>query len=236
MKNLVKFVSMKSYVLFKVMTLVITFALILCSCRTDKDDSDSKNKIDLTAFNKYKSTNFGKYLPANNQNSKGVDQFAASLSLINNDFNTSLTVNNLDNQLISNTGSAIEPLEIIDDYLTMQQISLLNTFESNLNSQGFNTAIHLLENQITAMNLTNSEFQKYNSIINVIYLMENYNSDLFTVEAATNAISPCAKAIIANAIATVGLASCGTGILCAVAIAGKILALDAVIDNCGKKK
>ena len=127
------------------------------------------------------------------------------------------------------------PIEIIDDYLNQNEKNLIDNFDNNVKISGFDVALNQLQNEILNLNLSSEEFQKYNAFVNILLLIDNYNPDLFVQNSAQARMSPCAKAIAANALATIGLAACGTGFLCAVAIAAKVLAMDAVMENCAGK-
>ncbi len=218
--------------------MAFTFLLFSCS-RYDNDLNTENQKFDYTIYKSFNNTNFNKYFAGNlNLKASTTQTLTNSINLINNDFQTNLQINPLDNQLIlnkENNSSDIKSFEIIQNSLTSEQRTLINNFENNIINNDFQYAINSLENEILSMNVSNEEFQKYNSFVNVLLLVDDFEDGYFDQQYTTNGLSPCAKAIIANALATIGLAACGTGIFCAVAIAAKILALDAVLENCAGK-
>lgn len=114
-----------------------------------------------------------------------------------------------------------------DKHLTKLDRELLEKFNIDNQNVGFETALLNFEDNVQSENLGTKEFQKYNRFANVVRVVNDNDNGVFA------AASPCSEAIAANVLATVGLAACGTGILCFAAVAAKVLAVKAVIDNCG---
>jgi hypothetical protein len=207
------------------------------SVQSEKKVVNSEREFDLAVFNEYKDFDFKKFVSKNGENkakdgNSDLVAFSQTVRRINDEFGTNLRVNSLDSQLILNQN--IPPMDIIDNYLTSQEITLVNDFSSNVVDYGFNRAIDMLKGSILRLNISDNEFQKYNSFVNVLHLLNNSDGDVFV-----NALSPCSRAIVYYSMATVGLSACIAGgpfvvITCGVAIAAKAATYYEMILACKK--
>ena len=79
------------------------------------------------------------------------------------------------------------------------------------------------------MNISDEEFQKYNTFGNFIKILNDNNPQIFTASVA-KAEGPleCLGAIFGLAVAIVGLAACATIFLCWVSYVGFLLAVSAM--------
>jgi|TARA_B100000497_G_C7653826_1_gene393474 hypothetical protein len=97
----------------------------------------------------------------------------------------------------------------------------LDTFTVNLSA--------IFESDILTMNISDEEFQKYNTFGNFIKILNDNNPQIFTASVA-KAEGPleCLGAILGLAVAIVGLAACATIFLCWVSYVGFLLAVSAM--------
>lgn len=240
-------------------TAIFLSTLILyTSCSNQADlinPVNTKMAFDYSIYNTYKGVDINKYrvskkVKQNSLQSKeslsSLETFSYIIDDINSDFTTELDVNKLDkllleNNLIVETPEYLQPVDIIKEDLPSNDIIIGDKFENDLNLYGFETALNNFESNVLSMNLTQVEFEKYNQLANVLSLLNNSNPEYFSnsnylSKSSTMAkLSPCGKAIFWNSLATVGLVACGTGWLCALAIAAKIGAMDSMIETCTGK-
>ncbi|SZD73879.1 Uncharacterised protein [Candidatus Ornithobacterium hominis] len=225
---------------------------LVYSCSRSEEEI-KKNEFDLSIYNTYRANkiDFSKYKVTNKTKSsvtgRTFESFAYTVDMINQDFNTSLTFNQLDNELLDNnivygTPEYLAPIDVIDDYMTSTEINLCNTLENDLELFGFEVAMQNFQQNVNSLNVSEAEFQKYNTLLNTLYIMYSVNPEIFQADftttnksSSTARLSPCKKAILWNAAATVSLAACGSGLFCAVAIVAKIGAMDSMIEACSGK-
>lgn len=225
-------------------SLLMSTMFLIFSC-SRSDIAENQKSFDYSIYANHKDIDLKKYQTNSkkkNSSARIAENFQTTLTTINNDFNTDLTINNLDDQLLSNqdlSGSFdyLQPVEIIQNYITTPQKNLCETMLSDIESSGFDVAMQNFEQTVISMNISDAEFQKYNQFANVLYLLHNSDPSMFQNSTSgkigsTSKLTSCQKAIIYNALATVGLVSCGTGWLCALAIASKLAAMESMIDSC----
>lgn len=215
-------------------SILMSFLILTVSC-TSNSSIDETNKFDYSTLNKFKTTGFNLNIPIETKNIvDDAERFQSFVNIINNQYDTDLSVNDYDSNLIGIKNSQNKSLSKSDEYVFSENdIYLMDKLNNDIDKFGFKIALVNLEKNVIDLKVGDEEFAKYNLFANVISIIHNDNPDVFTQEGDLQArLTACQKAIIANALATVGLAACGTGFFCGVAIAAKVLALDAVLDAC----
>ncbi len=215
-------------------SILLSFLILTFSC-TSNSSIDETIKFDYNTLNKFKITGFNLNVPIETKNIvDDADRFQCFVNIINNQYNTVLSVNDYDNNLVGIKNSLKTSLSNSNEYVFSENdIYLMDKLNTDIDTFGFEVALVNLEKNVIDLKVGDEEFAKYNLFANVISIIHYENPDVFKQEGDLQArLTACQKAIIANALATVGLAACGTGFFCGVAIAAKILALDAVLDAC----
>ncbi|MFN3272981.1 MAG: hypothetical protein ACK40Y_10640, partial [Cloacibacterium caeni] len=172
---------------------VLLSSLFLVYSCSRSEEGIKKNEFDLSIYNTYKANkiDFSKYKLSkktkSNISGRTFESFAYTVDMINQDFNTSLTVNQLDNELLDNnitygTPEYLAPVDVIDDYMTNTDINLCNTFENDLELYGFQVAMQNFQGNVISLNLPEAEFQKYNTIANTFYIMNSVNPEIFQAD------------------------------------------------------
>lgn len=225
----------KSYFAFLLAGLVL---FVSCS---DESNLIEKQSFDYSIYNNNKTTNidFSSGISNKSTESNTQDSFEEVLELINNEFGTNVSLNDLDEQYFKTKHAKSNETVNINSYLNETDISLIENFNKNIKSLSFDETLTNFENNVLELNLSDNEFQKYNKLANVFLLIENSfpgmlaNDTEISYRLHLKSKSDCAWAIASYTLATIGLASCATGWLCPVAIAAKIIAFRNMISACG---
>lgn len=217
--------------------LLLSFIMLTFSCTSNRAGEEN-TKFNYEAFNSFKTTGFDFNIPTELKDSpNSVAKMQGFVDIINKKYNTDLTVNSYDiNQIESKYQQRSSYSTNNDNVFTETDIILMDKLNSDIDKVGFEEAMKNFELNVVQLKLEDKEFSKYNLFASDISIIHYVNPEVFNQNGpGVPRLTSCQKAIIANALATVGLAACGTGLFCALAIAGKILALDAVLDSCAKK-
>lgn len=217
---------------------VIMSVFFLFSACTSNSDLTEQG-FDYEAYNTYKGSQFKVNIPDNiNNQEDSREKYIEISNIINNQLGTDLSLTILDEQYLSNAQSKNSQYNYESSYLSSTDLQLISQLESDLENNDFETAISNFESNVLALEISNEEFEKYNTIANVLRIAESQEPGLFVSNSqsgvANKAADPCGDAIISYTFATLGLASCGAvPILCALAIANKIRTFKNMIEACG---
>jgi len=213
--------------------------MLFISCSQNHEPIANKKAFNYKAFNTYKELNLNIYIPSDIADiTDEAEKYKNIINLINEKFDSNLSLNSLDYKYLNDSDNKLNKISKESLFLNSTDIDLLDKFESDLLKYNFQTALSLFEESVISLDLDESEFGKYNQFANVVSLMENAEPGILTKKYYKTA-SDCGEAIAAYSLATIGLAGCGlTGpaapLVCGVAIAGKVLALRAMIRDCKK--
>ena len=238
---------MKSKIIF---TLICFIGFLAC---TNNDENGLERealnfKFDRTLYEQYGSTLItlmkkGRFAENTSKSSSLETQARGILDNINSEFGTNVAFTQADADFV-NSKSVEEMKRVFLDkkYVSNQQFELIDRFATEAEQFGFETAITNFEESILNMKgLTEEEFNKYNYVVNTLYIANDY----FTENDLNGLIKKpswwqaagCGVAIAANAVATYGLVACAvpnptTPAACGVAIAGKALAYAGIVFGC----
>jgi len=242
--------KMKKFIITSISVFTI-FTMIL-SCGKD-NITQNKHRFDYNLYNKSKtkilnfldSSKLNKAKIKSKKNSK-EEQALLILNEVNNEFNSNLELNTMDLKAIKtpDLSQNWQNFYLSNGYLNQEQVDLINTFGQDASEFGFDSAISNLKLNILNLNLTNSQFEEYNLLVNTLYLMNDYynqsngysNKSSFSAKEKPSwwKAAGCAVAIAANAGATYALTACAipnptTPAACTAAVVGKVLGLAGVI-------
>ncbi|MGB2223482.1 MAG: hypothetical protein ACPHZC_03545 [Flavobacteriaceae bacterium] len=154
---------------------------------------------------------------------------------INNYYNSDLS---LPNELLGMTD--YNPQEVVttalnNGWMNQYDLNLMDQFESDFQSLGFDGALENYENTVLSLELNDAEFSKKNLVANALKSMNNYYPEIFSSSSEFSKYSRgwgCFRAAAALILSSVGLASCVTVVACGLAVSAWILSYSAYVDNC----
>jgi hypothetical protein len=119
-------------------------------------------------------------------------------------------------------------------WMNQNDINLTNELIENINSKGYDSAIDVFKNKTLALNLSEEEFSKKNTLINLLEIVHDENPNLIEANYFLKEQGPwtCAWATLLFIAALAGLASCATVVLCGLAVASLAGATDYLADSC----
>lgn len=221
--------------------IMLILAIVVTACSSENDDINSdfnSKKLSLNTFETFK----GQLLDINNLNTLKTDsrleQNNHILSQVNDFYGTDIDFDDSLKEL----DSADEIFNWLKANTSFNQtdIDILTNFSSNLTTLSFDEAVSSLENEITNYNLDTYKFEKYQSIVNGVALIEYQYPGFFTIESTQKSWG-CAWAVAKLALASASLvaacnppalgATVGTG--CYLAAAGFVAASASVGMACG---
>jgi hypothetical protein len=168
------------------------------------------------------------------------------LNEINNEFNSSLELNEMDVVALnsSNISNNWQSFYLDNGYINVKQLDLINEFSQDASDLGFDTAIQNFESSVLSLNLSDREFGEYNLLANSLYLMNDYYNESNSKSGMYAKGRPswwgaagCGVAIASNAISTYALIACAvpnptTPAACGVAVVAKALSFAGIIFGC----
>ncbi len=209
------------------LAVLLSTLVLMTSCSVNSQLVDPKS-FDYSVFEMYKSE--GSLNTYDLGNRELVD-YKNVLNEINVNFQTDLTINNLDLGYINSSFNRNE-----DNYLNDTDIELVSELISNIRISNFTTAIEIFESQVLNMSLSQEEFEKYNNFANVMMIQVEEDPNLFDISYSTRHES-CGEAVAWYALATIALSACAGGpLLCVLAIANKIRAFRSMISVCSNQQ
>lgn len=160
-----------------------------------------------------------------------------NIEYINNSLQTSLSINNFDRFQVENQEKDLDDY-FNDGYLSHNEYNVLYEFLSKKVSLTFDDALDSTKSYILSLDLSVNEFKKFNDLINILMIIDEYYSnqgvDIFLTTYAKPKISVgCALAIAGNATSTLGLNTClFPGPNCALAVVAKAISLAGIYYSC----
>lgn len=185
-------------------------------------------------------------------NADEVDIFKDKISHINSVYGTNLEYSEVDNFMLNNNNISLEEL-VSKGFISKEDKKFIDKFYYNISiTNDFNQAIKLLEEEILEKEkLSSIEFEKYNFLINMLMVVNDYYSEKGIIAFEGSGYKTksfvngeqivvlskqsvgCALAIVGNSVATFGLSSCFVpGPNCAIAAIGKAIALASILTSC----
>jgi len=225
--------------------LIFAITIIACTSENDVINNEAINKnISLNTYEQFK----GQLVDINKFNKSRVnsrlEQNNHILSQVNNIYGTDIDFDDSLKELDS-PEEIFSWLKSNSDF-NQNDIDILTNFSSNLTTQSFDAAVSILENEISDETVNSFKFEKYQSIVNGVALIEYQYPGFFTVETVTYQKSEswgCAWAVAKLALASASLvaacnppalgATVGTG--CYLASTGFVAASASVGMACSKE-
>jgi hypothetical protein len=159
------------------------------------------------------------------------------LSEINEHYGTEIQIpDNFFHVFLDGNESEIIETSLKNGWLNQDDINLFDELIRNINNNGFESAIGVFKNQTLELNLSDKEFSKKNTFVNILEIIHDENPSLFETDfqRESGPRGQCAYATILFIGAVLGIASCATWIMCAFAVIGLYAATDYMTDSCYK--
>jgi len=236
---------MKTLPLFRkpnLSALALIILAFIAACDSNTEAPQDELVFNFETFENFKDSNINHQIPAHildipNETLK----YTQVTSFLNDQMGSDLKLTDLDKTILSERAAGTYSYSTYSQYLNETDLQILGNFQRDASALGVSGALSNLEQNVRAQGLSESEFRKYNAFANVVMLLENETSGLFATSdniAIEAGEDPCAEAIAAYSLATIGLAACGLSgpfapIVCGAAIAAKILAFRAMVRDCG---
>lgn len=217
-------------------SIIMSFLTLFISCEQGTIINEPINQFDYNIFNSYSVNKSNFTLPSFDKAESSIEKGRILLDHINNHYNTDLYYSDEVLMLIDFDHDEILNRAQENNWMSADDVGVTKKFMDDLQNVGFDQAITNYEERILNLNLTPSEFQKHNSFVNYIKIIDASNPELFPSELNVNNRSwwRCGLAIIAFTAATVGLTSCATIAACALAIALHYNASLTLVEQCGR--
>ena len=233
------------------LSLSLAFLVLFVSCSQDYNTNNSEQKVfDYTEYNSMKQL-VGTLEPLNIKSLKSI---AANSDFFRQD--KKRQVLNIINESISEEPTLqIEALEyfdltsgedvlekaVLDGVLTDIDLILINELTSDINNLGLDNALVKFEQEISSLNLSDYEFEKYNKFANNLLLVQDelISNNMHRLDANSSS-GPgwgCGLAILSFTVATVFLGTTCvpnpvTIYACPIAIARTALAYTSMLVAC----
>ena len=203
------------------------------------NDEINSNKFDYSLFNSLKGIKVDIDYP---ESIKNISSIIEKNRAITNHINSELGVNlNLTNESVEyaayNTDEIIE-IGLREGFFEEHDKSIILQLDNDLSSLDFENSIQNFETKVLTLNLSSSEFEKYNTWANILKLINQENPNALVSNYQQKG---CLGAILAYSGATVAVGvACvpnpTTPIACPLAIALKSLAYFNMIDACNEEE
>lgn len=155
------------------------------------------------------------------------------LRVVNEEVGSDLEFTDEMYELIDYNGEEVLNIAHSKGWISTEDKILINSFNDDYNQQNFNVAIENFEKTTLSMNLSDEEFQKKNSFVNVMKLVEAETTNSSKQLLSKSGSWDCFFAIVGWLISIVGLLACATIILCGFALAGYLIAVRNMWKQCG---
>lgn len=237
-------------------TLIMTF-LMLSACSTDngslmQDEEFMKtnfltsshfsartmNDFDYSFYNQYKDviiTNLNTI--RSNKPEPTVEGIQSTIDFINVQTDSNIEMIQYDYDLLDSNHENWQ--DFYSNYLSTTDMNLIQQFSSDADSYGYEVALNNFKSNILRLNPNETEFARYNQIVNTIMIANDFFEGLPTNVMGKRpswwGAAGCAVAIAANAGSTYSLIACAAvpPAGCALAATMKVLAVAGVIFGCG---
>jgi len=194
-------------------------AIILFVSCEQNDSYNELNSLDINNINSKKTTRKislhpfetvkGQLMDINNINSlrktfdSRLEQNNSILSEVNDYYGTNI---DFDDSLKSiNTEEDVYDWIKSNTIFNQEDVDRLKNFSTNLISFGFDEAVGILENEISDEKIDSFKFEKYQSIVNAVALIEYQNPGYFTSENFLSKRGSCAWALFKLGLASASL-------------------------------
>lgn len=227
------------------LSLFLSGLILFVSCeQNDLNNEQNNRKISLHPFETLK----GQLMDVNKLNlnnsrtefNSRLEQNNYILSEVNSYYGTNI---DFDDSLKSlNTEEDVYDWIKSNTTFNQKDVDRLKNFSTNLISLGFDEAVDILENEISDENIDSFKFEKYQSIVNGVALIEYQNPGYFTSENSQGLASrSCAWALFKLGLASASLVGAcsppamgaSVGWTCYVAATAFIAASASVGMECG---
>ena len=210
------------------------------SCSDTESNTEEINKFNYATFEAFKGAEYKVSIPEKIQSANDdIEKYEIINQLINDKLGSDIFINKLDKSYLTNIVYKRNVESFSNEYLSQTDLDLVNSLKEDIGNLSFDDAINQFENNVIALNLSDSEFNKYNAYANVLKLLKEQEPSIFNNynQRYSAKASPCGDAILSYSLATLGLAACGaTGpaapLFCGIAIANKIRTFKNMIEAC----
>jgi hypothetical protein len=206
--------------------MLLSSLILFMSCEQSISEN-AKENFDYSVYKEFSKLNF------NNNNSFNKSSIITSerlrLDNINSEFNTEINFSDDFLLLIKKSPEEIEETAISNGWLNENDIYLLNEFESDLRDSNFENALQNFEENVLSLNLSENELNDKILAANALMSLNDESPGIFESNGTSWG---CIRAIAALTISSVALASCATGVACALAVTAWIVSYATYLDNC----
>jgi hypothetical protein len=209
--------------------------MLLFSC----SQYEIRNKIVKSAFDSelydaFKKGDVELFVNHDNNTKKLLKNSKNLLTKINKHYGTDIKMpDNFFQLFLDRDRDAILETSLEEGWLNQNDINLTNELIENINSKGYNSAIDVFKNQTLKLNLSEEEFSKKNTFVNILKIMHDENLSLFETNSFQKTASwGCFWAVAFFIVAIIGMLSCVTWILCGFAAYSLMEASDNLIEEC----
>jgi hypothetical protein len=194
-----------------------------------------ESAFDSELYDAFKKGDIELFVNNNSNTKKSLENSKNLLTKINKHYGTDLKIpdnffqlfldRNIDKNVILETS-------LKEGWLNKNDINLTNELIENINSKGYNSAIDVFKNQTLKLNLSEEEFSKKNTFINVLEIMHDENPSFFETNYLQKGGWGCFWAVAFFIVAVISMVSCVTWVLCGFAAYGLMEASDNLVERC----
>ena len=215
------------------LSIFLASLMLFISCEQyETGNKLEENSFDYSQFNSFKTTNIDLDLKLIKKSGDSkANKMKAVINAVNKKMNTNIDLPSNALEMINDDAEMIFEKSLSNNWMNESEIKLTQTLISDIKLKGFEKAISNYEKKVLDLNLSASEFSKYNNIVNILrsqnyenpslYNLKSENSGLLNKGLASNDWCDwckCAAATVALTVATAGLTSCVTVAACGLAI------------------
>ena len=218
------------------LSIFLASLVLFVSCEQHRLLNESTHEFDYSMFEEYKNNeqiqNLINKIQNNNINkTSNVD----ILNLINGELDYELNLPSEFLELsLNDDPDYIYEVALQNQWLSESDIELSQKFANDIVSMGFENAISNYENDILALDLTEEEFNKHNTFLNLVKGVEYNNDEFFKNFNESRGPWRCLISAITFLYSYYSLGSCVLIIPCALAFTGFIAASLNFADQCGQ--
>jgi len=190
----------------------------------------SKRVFDDNIYNEFKNGNIDLFVNDSNTSERSIQNSQRLIAKVNDHYGTDIKIpDELFQAFIDEDEAAL----IKNGWLTQTDINLSAELIKNINSAGFDSAIETYKNQILSLNLTNEEFAKKNTVVNLLKITNEENPNLLKTDYSQRMDGwSCAGAWLYFLLSFASVIACVTVILCAFALYTMFDSVDYLVEQC----
>lgn len=190
----------------------------------------SNRVFDDNIYNEFKNGNIDLFVNDNNTSERSIQNSQNLIIKINDHYGTDIKI---PDEMFQAFLDEDEAALIKNGWLTQTDINLSAELIENINLTGFDSAIETYKNQILSLNLTDEEFAKKNTVVNLLKITNEENPNLLKTDSFQRRGGwSCAWAVVVFLCSFASAMACVTIILCAFALYGLALATDDLVEEC----